>query len=77
MLCDTTRVLPAASRILKEKLGICGKPEDPTVKNEWNAAQVAAHAAKIWTEVIAIFKPDLGDHAIVAIHGTQEPTSQY
>jgi len=67
----------AALKMLKEKLGIRGKPRDPTGKYELSVAQVAAHTAKIWTEVIAIFKPDLGDHAIVAIHGTQEPTSRY
>lgn len=63
--------------MLKEKLGIRGKDEDPTGKDELKAARVAARTAKIWTDVIAIFEPDLGDHAIVAIHGTQEPISRY
>ena len=68
--CNTTRVSPAALKMVKEKLGIRGKLADPTGKYKLGATQVAARTAKFWTEVIAIFKPDLGDHAIVAIHGT-------
>ena len=47
ILYNTTRVSQAASKILKKKLGIHGKPGNPTGKYEWNAAQVAARTAKI------------------------------
>ena len=75
--CDTIRLSPTAQKILKEKLEIRGKSGDPTGNHEFKAAQIIARAAKIWTDIIAIFEPDLGNHAIVAIHGTRESTSRY